>query len=57
MKILLDYLPLILFFGAFKIFDIYTATAVAIGASVVILVGLKLARQKIETMMWVVPTK
>lgn len=53
MKILLDYLPLILFFGAFKIFDIYTATAVAIGASVVILVGLKLARQKIETMMWV----
>ncbi len=53
MKILLDYLPLILFFGAFKLFDIYTATAVAIGASIVILVGLKLARQKIETMMWV----
>ena len=53
MKILLDYLPLILFFGAFKLFDIFTATAVAIGASLIVVVGLKLARQKIETMMWV----
>ncbi len=53
MKILLDFLPLILFFVAFKIFDIYTATAVAIGASVLLLAGLKLAGKKIDTMMWV----
>jgi intracellular septation protein len=53
MKIFLDLLPIILFFVAFKIFDIYTATAVAIGASIVMLVALKLAGKKIDTMMWV----
>jgi intracellular septation protein len=53
MKIFLDLLPIILFFVAFKIFDIYTATAVAIGASILLLVALKLAGKKIDTMMWV----
>ena len=33
MKLLFDSFPLILFFGAFKLYDIYVATAVAILAS------------------------
>ena len=35
MHFLAEYFPLILFFAAFKLSDIYTATAVAIVASVV----------------------
>jgi len=35
MKILLDFLPIVVFFIAYKMFDIYVATAVAIVASVV----------------------
>jgi intracellular septation protein len=35
MKILYDFFPLLLFFGAFKLYDIYVATAVAIAASFV----------------------
>ena len=35
MKLLFDSFPLILFFGAFKLYDIYVATAVAILASIV----------------------
>lgn len=35
MQLLADYLPLILFFVAFKVADIYVATAVAIAASLV----------------------
>ena len=53
MKVLLDYLPLALFFICFKLFDIYVATAVAIGASVVVIAAMKFMGKKIETMMWV----
>ena len=35
MKLFYDFFPLLLFFGAFKIYDIYVATAVAIAASFV----------------------
>jgi len=35
MKILFDFLPIVVFFIAYKMFDIYVATAVAIAASVV----------------------
>ncbi len=35
MKFLFDVFPLLLFFGAFKLYDIYVATAVAIAASFV----------------------
>ena len=31
MKLLIDFFPIILFFAAFKVWGIYTATAVAIG--------------------------
>jgi len=34
MRILLDFLPIALFFGAFKLYDIYTATAVLMAATV-----------------------
>jgi len=34
MKILIDFFPLLVFFGAYKFYDIYTATAVLMGASV-----------------------
>jgi len=34
MKLLFDFLPLLIFFAAFKLYDIYTATAVAIVATV-----------------------
>jgi intracellular septation protein len=35
MKILIDFFPLLLFFGAFKFYDIYVGTAVLMGATVV----------------------
>src|SRR6516225_9787932 len=35
MKLLLDFFPIVLFFGAFKLFDIYTATAVLMAGTVV----------------------
>jgi intracellular septation protein len=35
MKLLIDFFPVLLFFAAYKLYDIYVATAVAIGASVV----------------------
>ena len=35
MKTLLDFLPILLFFGAFKLYDIYVATAVLMAATTV----------------------
>lgn len=50
MKILYDLIPLLLFFGAFKAYDIYVATTVAIAASVV-QVGFNWVRtRRLETM-------
>ena len=34
MKLILDFFPLLLFFGAFKLYDIYTATGVLMAATV-----------------------
>lgn len=53
MKFLFDLFPVILFFAAFKLFDIYVATAVAIAATFLQIGWLKLRRRKVETMMWV----
>jgi intracellular septation protein len=53
MKFLFDLLPIILFFVVFKMADIYAATAVAIGTSVLQVGWLKLKRRKVDTMMWV----
>ncbi len=50
MKILYDFFPLLLFFGAFKFYDIYVATAVAIAASLIQVVGFRLIKGRFETM-------
>lgn len=53
MKFLFDLLPIILFFVAYKLYDIYVATAVAIAASV-LQVGWSWFRHgKVENMQWV----
>ena len=51
-KLLFDLFPIILFFVAFKFADIYTATAVAIGATIVQIAWLKLRGKHIEIMQW-----
>jgi intracellular septation protein len=53
MKFLFDLFPVILFFAAFKVWDIYTATAVAIGATVLQIGWVWLRHRKVEPMQWV----
>src|SRR6266849_930854 len=53
MKLLFDLFPVALFFVAFKLFDIYTATAVAIAATFLQIGWLKWRRRKVDTMMWI----
>ena len=53
MKFLFDLFPVLLFFAAFKLADIYVATAVAIGATFLQIGLLALMRRKIDTMLWV----
>lgn len=52
MKILFDLFPIILFFVAYKLVDIYTATAVAIAASVLQIAWLMLRGRRVEPMQW-----
>jgi intracellular septation protein len=52
MKFIFDLFPVILFFIAFKLADIYVATGVAIAASFAQIGWLKLRRRKIEPMLW-----
>ena len=51
-KIIFDFLPLILFFVALKLGDIYIATKVAMAATVLQIIWLKVKRQKIEASHW-----
>jgi intracellular septation protein len=53
MKFLYDLFPVILFFIAFKLTDIYVATGVAIGATILQIGLLAVLRKKIDTMLWV----
>jgi intracellular septation protein len=53
MKFLFDLFPVLLFFVAFKLFDIYVATAVAIVASFAQIGWLKWKRRKVDKMMWI----
>ncbi len=48
MKLLFDFFPIILFFLAYKFFDIYTATAVAMAASVAQVLFFRLKHQHYE---------
>ena len=52
MKFLFDLFPVILFFIAFKVADIYTATAVAIVATFLQVGWLKLRGKRVEPMLW-----
>jgi intracellular septation protein len=53
MKMLFDVFPVILFFVAFKVFDIYVATAVAIGATFAQIGWVWMKHRKVDTMLWV----
>jgi len=53
MKFLFDLFPVILFFAAFKLWDIYVATAAAIGATFLQIGALALLRRRIDPMLWV----
>jgi intracellular septation protein len=49
MKLLIDFFPVLLFFVAYKVYDIYMATAVAILASGIQVVWLRLKQGRTET--------
>jgi intracellular septation protein len=52
MKFLFDLFPVVLFFVAFKLADIYVATAVAIAATFVQVGWLKLRGKRVDPMLW-----
>src|SRR5215470_3056873 len=52
MKFLFDLFPVILFFVAFKLSDIYIATGVAIAATFAQVGWLKLRGRKVDPMLW-----
>jgi intracellular septation protein len=52
MKLLFDLFPILLFFVAYKVADIYVATAIAIAASVAQIAWLGLRARPIEGMQW-----
>lgn len=53
MKQLLDFFPIILFFIAFKLYDIYVATAVVIVATLLQVGFVWFKYRKVETMQWI----
>ena len=53
MKLLLDFFPIVLFFIAYKLADIYVATGVAIVATLLQIGWLRWKTGKVETMQWV----
>ena len=53
MKFLFDLFPIILFFAAFKVFDIYVATGVVIAATVAQIAWVWHRHRKVDTMLWV----
>lgn len=52
MKLLFDLFPILLFFAAFKLGDIYVATGVAIAATIGQIAWLKLRGRPVEPMQW-----
>ncbi|PCI54679.1 MAG: septation protein A [Methylophilaceae bacterium] len=51
MKVFFDLFPVILFFIGFKLYDIFTATAIAIGATIALIVVSKVRHGKVEKML------
>src|SRR5438477_6150738 len=52
MKFLFDLFPVALFFIAIQVWDIFVATGVAIGATIVQVLWLALRKKRIEPMLW-----
>jgi len=52
MKLLIDFFPIVLFYAAFQIWDIYVATAVAIVATIIQIGYLRLRHGKVQAMQW-----
>jgi intracellular septation protein len=52
MKLLLDFFPILLFFGAFKLWDIFVATSVAIVATLLQLGWMRYSTGRTEPMQW-----
>lgn len=52
MKLFLDFFPIVLFFAAFKLWDIYVATAVAMVATIAQIAYLRYSTGKVEPMQW-----
>ncbi|MEN8176219.1 MAG: septation protein A [Pseudomonadota bacterium] len=52
MKFIADFFPVLLFFVAYQLYDIYVATAAAIAASVLQVAWLLLRRRPVSTMQW-----
>ena len=50
MKILIDFFPILLFFGAYKWFDIYSATGVLMAATVLQMATIYAIDRKLQTM-------
>lgn len=53
MKLLFDFFPIILFFSAYKLYDIYIATAVAIVATVIQVAYSWFKHGKVDSMQWI----
>ena len=53
MKFLFDIFPVILFFAAFKLFDIYIATGAAIAATIVQIGWVWFKHRKVDNMQWI----
>ena len=53
MKFLFDIFPVVLFFAAFKLYDIYVATAVAMVATAVQIGWVWIRHRKVDKMLWV----
>lgn len=53
MKFLFDIFPVILFFAAFKVYDIYVATGVAIAATIVQIGWVWFRQRKVDNMQWI----
>ncbi|NCV90688.1 MAG: septation protein A, partial [Betaproteobacteria bacterium] len=52
MKFLFEFFPIVLFFAAYQVWGIETATAVAIVASIAQILWLKLRKEAVSGMQW-----
>ena len=53
MKLFLDFLPAILFFGAFKLTNIFVATGVAIAAAMTLIAWSLVRREPVKPVQWI----